>query len=111
MACAMSVAPGCSSAPAWMAFVHARTKAPRGAPLAGKRAPKARQRLDVLVTRQKRLKNEPTSFFVDWVSIYQEHGQTLPVVCAGYVWEQSEEGEVLWRSVDRLARCSKRRST
>lgn len=54
----------------------------------------------MLVTRHKRLKNEPQrSFFVDWLSLYQEHVGPLPIVSAGVVWSTDSTGEVKWKCV------------
>lgn len=54
----------------------------------------------MLVTRQKRLKNEPErSFFIDWLSLRQDHEGELPIVSAGVTWSTDETGDVKWRSV------------
>jgi hypothetical protein len=54
----------------------------------------------VLVTRQKRLTGEPErSFFIDWLSLYQEHQGPLPLVSAGVVWSTDADGQVKWKCV------------
>jgi hypothetical protein len=53
----------------------------------------------VLVTRQKLLKTEQRPFFIDWLSLRQDHAQDLPLVSAGVVWAADEHGDVKWRSV------------
>jgi hypothetical protein len=61
----------------------------------------------VLVTRQNLAKNGQTSvqaarelpFFVDWLSLHQEHAQELPLVSAGVVWATDEEGAVKWKTI------------
>lgn len=43
--------------------------------------------------------DQPAPFFVDWLTISQEHEEALPVVSSGLVWASDEEGEVEWRTV------------
>lgn len=54
----------------------------------------------MLVTRHKHAKTGAgRSFFVDWLSLYQEHQGPLPVVSAGVVWSTDSTGEVKWKCV------------
>lgn len=53
----------------------------------------------MLVTRHKRLTDEPSRFFVDWLSLRQDHVADLPVVSCGVVWQTDEDGEVRWKTV------------
>lgn len=73
----------------------ARTGPTRAKPAGAGSAP----RLDVSVTRQKLLKNEQPPFFVDWLSLRQDHAQELPIVCAGVVWATDESGVCKWRTI------------
>lgn len=41
----------------------------------------------------------PLPFFVDWLSLHQEHAQELPVVSAGVVWATDEDGQVKWKTI------------
>lgn len=46
---------------------------------------------------------ESAPFFVDWLTITQEHPEGgLPLVDAGAVWATDETGEVKWRTVRRV---------
>lgn len=53
----------------------------------------------MLVTRHNPAKNGQRQFFVDWLSLYQEHQGPLPLVSAGVVWSTDSNGEVKWKCV------------
>jgi hypothetical protein len=47
--------------------------------------------------------DDTAPFFVDWLSISQEHTEGgLPVVSCGAVWSTDEDGEVRWKSIRRV---------
>lgn len=56
----------------------------------------------MLVTRHKRLTGEPGRFFVDWLSLRQDHPTPLPIVACGVVWRTDEDGQVCWRTVQAM---------
>lgn len=56
----------------------------------------------MLVTRHElftgEYRREVSPFFCDWISIYQDHGCSLPVVNDGVVMAVDEEGELRWKT-------------
>lgn len=42
---------------------------------------------------------EQLPFFVDWLTLYQEHVEELPIVSAGVVWATDTDGEVKWKTI------------